>query len=221
MNRRHGYLLVLGTAHDRVGMDRYESQLPPIYAAHKGYRLGGGDQSGGITFLDGGLDNLAMMLARFPTPESVSDFWWSDEYREAYIHRKNAGRFSVVALPGLDNEPDPIPGGRGFLIAMANPASPGCWRRFADPFLNSVTSHGGTILADAGPEAIERLESLMPGSHVILTMFASEKAAEDAWNAVAPDLEQQKESCGSVNVIALAGLPDDHPRRLTQDVYAT
>ncbi|MBT4740505.1 MAG: DUF1330 domain-containing protein [Rhodospirillaceae bacterium] len=221
MNRRHGYLLVLGTARDPVGMDRYHNQLPPIYAEHKGYRLVVGSPGDGATFLDGGLDNLSMMLARFPSPECISDFWWSDEYRKAYIHRKDAGRFSAVGLPGLDQEPDPMPGRRGFLVAMATPASPGGWRRFADPFITGISGHGGTVLADAGPEAIERLESLMPGSHIIVAMFSSEQTAKDAWAAVAPDVESQKEACGSVNVIALAGLPDDHPERLTQDVYAT
>ncbi|NKB43713.1 MAG: DUF1330 domain-containing protein [Alphaproteobacteria bacterium] len=221
MNRRHGYLLVMGTAHDPVGMDRYQSQLLPIYAAHKGYRLVMGDTSSGVAFLDGGLDNLGLMLARFPSPECISDFWWSEEYRKAYIHRKDAGRFSAVALPGLDQEPDPIVGGRGFLVAMATPKSPGCWRRFADPFLNCALERGGNVLADSGPEAVERLESLMPGSHIIVTMFTTVNAAKDAWKAMAPGLEQQRDACGPVNVIALAGLPDDHPERLTQDVYAT
>jgi len=221
MSRHHGYLLVLGTAHDQAGMDRYESQLPPIYGAHKGYRLGAGDQNSGVTFLDGGLGNLGMMLARFPTPESVSAFWWSDEYRRAYIFRKNAGRFSVVAFPGLDKEPDPIPGNRGFLIAMATPETPGRWRRFADPFLDGVREFKGTVLADAGPEAIERLESLMPGSHIIVTMFESEQNAKDAWDAMSPSLDEQKDACGSVNIIALAGLADEHPSRLTEDTFAS
>lgn len=39
MSRHHGYLLVMGTADERTGMDRYQSKLPPIYAAHNGYRL--------------------------------------------------------------------------------------------------------------------------------------------------------------------------------------
>ncbi len=221
MNRRHGYLLVLGTAHDQAGIDRYQSELPPVYAAHKGYRLGMGDHTSGTTFLDGSLKNLGMMLARFPSPESVSEFWWSEEYREAYRHRKNAGRFAAVALPGLDQESDPIVGERGYLVAMATPETPGCWRRFAEPFLAKAREQCGIVLADTGPDGIERLESLMPGSHVIVAMFASEQASKDAWAAIAPDLEQQKVECGSVNIISLAGLPDDHPERLTQEVFAT
>lgn len=221
MSRHHGYLLVLGSADDRVGMDRYQSNLPPIYAAHKGYRLVMGGKTGGVTFLDGGLKSLSMMLARFPSPESVSEFWWSDEYRQAYIHRKNAGRFSAVALPGLDRNADPIPGNRGFLVAMATPKSPGCWRRFADPFLDGIKEFKGTVMADAGPEAIERLESLMPGSHIIVAMFATEQDAKEAWDSISPKLEEQREACGTVNVIALGGLEDDHPLRLTDDVFAT
>lgn len=221
MSRHHGYLLVLGTADERAGMDLYQSKLPPIYAAHKGYRLVMGGQTGGVTFLDGGLNNLSMMLARFPSPESVSEFWWSEDYRKAYVIRKNAGRFSAVALPGLDRNHDPIPGNRGYLVAMANPDRPGCWRRFADPFLDGVQKHKGTVLADSGPEAIERLESLMPGSHIIVTMFESEQDAKNAWAEISPTVDEQREACGSVNVIALAGLPDEHPWRLTEDTFAS
>lgn len=220
MNRRHGYLLVLGTPHDRAGMDRYQSKLPQIYAGHEGYRLVMGGQTGGVTFLAGGLNNISVMLARFPTPESVSEFWWSDDYREAYSHRKDAGRFSAVALPGLDHEPDPIPGGRGYLIAMAAPQSPGCWRRFADPFLEGVKELGGTVLADTGPEAIERLESLLPGSHVIVTMFDSEDAAKNAWRGLSEKIEEEREACDPVNIIAVNGLADDHPWRLNRETEA-
>lgn len=220
MSRRHGYLLVLGTPLERAGMDRYQAKLPPIYAQHKGYRLVMGGQTGGVTFLSGGLDNMSMMLACFPTPEAVSEFWWSDGYRDAYAHRKTAGRFSAVALPGLDRERDPIQGGRGYLVAMAAPRSPGCWRRFADPFLDGVKKEGGVVLADAGPEAIERLESLLPGSHVIVTMFKNEDAAKTAWSNLADDLKDQREACEPVNVIALTGLADDHPWRLNLEAEA-
>lgn len=214
MSRRNGYLLVLGTPHDRAGMDRYQSMLPPVYAHHKGYRLVMGGQTGGVTVLAGGIPTTSVMLARFPTPESVSEFWWSDAYRAAYAHRKDAGRFSAVALPGLDREPDPIPGGRGYLIAMAAPRSPGCWRRFADPFLDGIKNVGGTVLCDAGPEGIERLESLMPGSHVIVAMFESEDAAQEAWNNLDEKLKDQRAACDPVNIIALNGLADDHAWRL-------
>lgn len=214
MSRRNGYLLVLGTAHDQAGMDRYQAELPPIYSRHGGYRLGMGDQNSGVTFLAGGLNNMGMMLARFPTPESVSEFWWSDEYRDAYTYRRSAGRFSAVALPGLDREPDPVPGGRGYLVAMAAPQSPGCWRRFADPFLDGVKELGGTVLADTGPEAIERLESLLPGSHVIVTMFTTESAAQDAWRSLSDKIEKQRKDCDPVNIIVLKGLAEDHPERL-------
>jgi len=214
MSRRHGYLLVLGTAHDRAGMDRYQAELPPIYGRHGGYRLVMGDHNSGVAFLAGGLANLGVMIARFPTPEAVSEFWWSDDYREAYTHRKDAGRFSAVAVPGLDREPDPIPGNRGYLIAMAAPQSPGFWRRFADPFLAGVETLGGTVLADSGPEAVERLESLLPGSHVIVTMFENKETAQRAWDSLANEIEDQRKACDPVNIVVMSGLPEDHPERL-------
>lgn len=220
MSRRHGYLLVLGTAHDQAGMDRYQAQLPPIYARHKGYRLVMGDQDSGVTFLTGGLANMGMMLACFPASEGVSEFWWSDEYRDAYAYRKSAGRFAAVALPGLDREQDPIQGGRGYLVAMAAPQSPGRWRRFADPFLDGVKKEGAIVLADAGPEAIERLESLLPGSHVIVAMFKNDEAAKTAWSNLSESLTHQREACEPVNIIALTGLADDHPARLNLEAEA-
>lgn len=114
MKRRPGYLLVLGQPLERDGMDKYQAKLPPIYADHSGYRLVMGGKSGGVEFLNGGLQNLSVMLAKFPSPDDVSQFWWSDAYREAYTIRRSAGRFSAVALAGLaDNESDTVPGSRG------------------------------------------------------------------------------------------------------------
>ena len=124
-------------------------------------------------------------------------------------------------MPGLDREKDPLPGDCGYLVAMAAPASPGCWRRFADPFITGLEKQGGTVLADAGPEAVERLESLMPGSHFIVAKFSSEQASKDAWTALAPDLDEQTKACDPVTIVALAGLKDDHPLRLTEAIYAS
>ena len=215
MIRRHGYLLVLGTPLERTGMDKYQSLLPPIYKQHSGYRLVMGGQTGGVSFLSGGLKNLSVMLARFPAPDDVSDFWWSEDYRNAYNVRKNAGRFAAVGLAGVDKLQDPIPGERGYLVAMAAPKTPGCWRRFADPFLEGIKQHKGDVLADSGPEGIERLENLMPGSHVIVAMFEDEHAAKETWAALAPTLEHELKECDPVTIIALAGLKNDHPWRLT------
>lgn len=220
MKRRHGYLLVMGSPLERTGMDRYQAKLPPIYQTHKGYRLVMGGQTGGVTFLAGGLNNLSVMLARFPTPEAVSEFWWSEAYREAYTIRKDSGRFSAVALPGADQEPDPIAGSKGYLVAMAAPQSPGCWRRFADPFLDGVRSRGGTVLSDSGPEAIERLESLLPGSHIIVIMFASAREAQHAWAEMDESLTELREACEPINIIALEGLHEDHEWRLNLEQEA-
>ncbi len=78
----------MGTPIDRGKMDAYQSLLSPIFSAHGGSRLVMGGQSGGVTYLSGGLDNLSVMLARFSSPESVSEFWWSEDYRAAYRIRK-------------------------------------------------------------------------------------------------------------------------------------
>lgn len=217
MNLKPGYLLVIGTPIERTGMDRYQERLPSIYREYGGYRLVMGGQSGGVDFLEGGLSNLSMMLARFPSPENVSDFWWSEDYRQAYILRKRAGKFSAVGLPGLDRELDPFPGDRGYLVAMATPESPGRWRRFADALSAGLKEHGATILVDAGPEAIERLESLLPGSHVLVAMLPSADSVKTAWKDLAPGLTELRDAAEPVNIVALAGLPDNHPWRLTRE----
>jgi uncharacterized protein (DUF1330 family) len=207
----------LGRPLERAGMDRYQEKLPPIYAAHHGYRLVMGGESGGVRILSGGLGNLSAMLARFPSPDQVSDFWWSDAYREAYVHRKNAGRFAAVGLPGLDRAADPIPGGHGYLLISSNPEKPSQWRKFADAFIAALGDQGGTIMVDAGPEAVERLESLMPGSHFIVCQFASMTGAEEAWAALSEEFSDLRAPCEPVNAIALDGLSDNHPWRLTEE----
>ncbi len=216
MSLKPGYLLVIGTPLEHEGMERFQKNLPPIYADHQGYRLFMGNRSSGVTFLSGGLNNLSMMLARFPSPETVSEFWWSKDYRKAYIMRKNAGRFSAVGLPGSVHERKtiPVPGGRGYLVAMATPHSPGRWRRFADALATGLKNRGGTILIDAGPEAIERLESLLPGSHVFIAMLPSEAEAKEAWADLESGLEELREAAEPVNIAVLSGLPDGHPDRL-------
>ncbi len=221
MKCRSGYLFVLGRPLERSGMDKYQERLPPIYAQHSGYRLVMGGQTGGVTFLNGGLDNLSVMLAKFPSHDDVSDFWWSDAYREAYTLRRNSGRFSAVALTGLAEDDDGLePGGMGYLVVMSNPDKPGQWRRYADAFVAGVDKQGGTVLIDAGPESVERLESLMPGSHFVVARFTSDADAQAAWSALSAELADLQAPCEPVNVIALAGLPDGHPLRLTQDTVA-
>ena len=215
MESKPGYLLVMGTALDPDAMNRYQERIPPIYESYKGYRLVMGEPPGDATFLAGGLSSLGVMLARFPSLDHVSDFWWSEDYRKAYLVRKNAGRFSAVGLPGLDQERDPVSGSRSYLLAMATPEAPGRWRPFADALSVGLKSLGATILADAGPEAIERLEGLMLGSHVLIAMMPSGQNAKWAWATLGPELDALREAAEPVNVVALEGLPDDHPERLT------
>jgi uncharacterized protein (DUF1330 family) len=210
-----GYLLVMGTALDRDAMNRYQERIPPIYESYGGYRLIMGEPPGDATFLAGSLNNPGVMLARFPSLDHVSEFWWSEDYRKAYLLRKDAGRFAAVGLPGLDREPDPLPGSRSYLVAMAAPDSPGPWRHFADALAAGLHGLGATILADAGPEAIERLENSMPGSHVLVAVMPRGQDAKSAWAALGPELEGLREAAEPVNIMALEGLPDDHPGRLT------
>lgn len=215
MESKPGYLLVMGTALDPHAMNRYQERIPPIYQNYEGYRLVMGEPPGDATCLAGGLNNLGVMLARFPSLDHVSDFWWSEDYRNAYLVRENAGRFSAVGLPGLDREPDPLPGSRSYLLAMATPEAPGQWRPFADALAVGLQRLGATILADAGPEALERLEGLMPGSHVLIALMPLGQNAKSAWAALGPQLDALREAAKPVNVMALEGLPDDHPERLT------
>ena len=215
MESKHGYLLVMGTASDADRMSRYQAIIPPIYERYKGYRLVMGEPPGDATFLAGGLDNLGVMLARFPSLDHVSDFWWSEDYRKAYSVREHAGKFSVVGLAGVDDEPDPLPGSRGYLVAMATPDNSRQWRQFADALIAGLQSLGAKILANAGPEAIERLENSMPGSHILVAVMPVGQDGESAWAALSTEFDVLREAAETLSIIALEGLPDDHPERLT------
>ena len=216
MSQKSGYLLVMGTPTDRARMDAYQDLLPPIYEGHGGYRLVMGGRSGGVTYLSGGSNELSVMLAHFPTPESVSEFWWSDEYREAYRVRKKAGRFAAAGLPGLDGKAKAFDGAQGFLLVLASPKSPGRWRRFADALSDGLKNRGATMLIDDGPEATERLESRLPGSHVVVAMLPSEDDAKKTWAELKSSLSDLIADAEPMIVAALKGLPGDHPWRLTQ-----
>ena len=92
MSQKPGYLVVMGHGHpDRPGKNGCLS-VPSLAHLLCPWGVpagdGGGGQSGGVTYLSGGLDNLSVMLARFSSPESVSEFWWSEDYRAAYRIRK-------------------------------------------------------------------------------------------------------------------------------------
>lgn len=220
MTRRPGYMLAIGSPLEHASLGRYEELVPQIYAAHRGYRLGLGNNAKSVNFLHGGLKNLTVVLAKFPSPDDVSDFWWSDAYREAYVLRKSAGRFAAVGLPGLSRDQGPVPGDAGYLVVMSNPEKPSQWRKFADAFVTGLDSHGGTLMVDAGPEAVERLESLMPGSHFIVCRFESVNAAQAAWTAIAHDFSDLYAPCEPVNVITLQGLKDDRPTPLTEQTVS-
>ena len=217
MGSKPGYLLVMGTASDADSMAHYGSIIPPIYEHYRGYRLAMGEPPGDATFLAGSLDNLGVMLARFPSLDHVCGFWWSDDYRKAYAVRENAGKFSVVGLPGIDDEPDPLPGSRGYLVAMATPQKPEQWRQFADVLRAGLQNLGATMLADAGPEAIERLEGSMPGSHILVALMPPDQDAKSAWVALSAEFGVLREPAEPINIIALEGLPNDHPERLTEE----
>jgi uncharacterized protein (DUF1330 family) len=215
MAPQSGYLLVMGTALDQDRMDRYQKIIPSIYASFEGYRLVMGAPPADVTFLAGGLREEGVMLARFPSPGHVSGFWWSEEYRKAYAVRENAGRFAAIALPGLNGEVDPLPGSRSYLVAMATPDDPERWRHFAAALGAGLQAMGATILADANSEAIERLEGSMPGSYVLVAMMPPGQDAATAWAALEADVDFPGASRAPAHVLALEGLPDDHPERLT------
>ncbi len=117
-------------------------------------------------------------------------------------------------MPGLDDGAKTIGGDQGFLLVLATPESPGRWRRFADALSVALEDCGATLLIDDGPEAIERLENLLPGSHVLVAMLPSEESAKTVWSEIKNTLGNLVADVEPINVVALKGLPDDHPWRL-------
>ena len=216
MESKPGYLLVMGTAFDQESMDRYQATIPPIYEQYKGYRLGMGEPPGDAAFLSGSLKDQGVMLARFPSPSHVSGFWWSDDYRAAYSIRKDAGEFAVVGLRGVDQEPDPLPGSRSYLLAIAASDSASQGRAFADALGAGLNNLGAEVLVDAGPESTERLEGTMPGSHFLIAMMPPGRGAKSVWAEIERNFDVLREAAQSVHVISLEGLPADHPERLTR-----
>ena len=56
----------------------------------------------------------------------------------------------------------------------------------------------------------------MPGSHILVAMMPPGQDAESAWGALEPEFDVLCEAAEQVHIMALAGLPDDHPGRLTR-----
>lgn len=97
------YMIVLGEVLDRPAfMERYASQLAPLYAEYGGryLALGGGP---GIEVLEGDYTPPSYVLSTWPNAQAARDFWNSDAYdvlRRARID--NAwGEFDVLLIQGL------------------------------------------------------------------------------------------------------------------------
>jgi hypothetical protein len=57
----------------------------------------------------------------------------------------------------------------------------------------------------------------MPGSHVLVAVMPAGQDAKSAWAALGPEFDVLREAAEPVNIMALEGLPDDHPGRLTRE----
>lgn len=95
-----GYLVTIATdvAVDRLGA--YSAALPPIYRAHGGRYLAMGGPGRGAEPQEGAPPR-SVMIARFPSLQSVHAFWQSPAYVAAKPLRAGCGTFAVYAAEGV------------------------------------------------------------------------------------------------------------------------
>ena len=95
-----GYLLVQGTVTDPEGFKAYNAALPPIYKKYGGNYLAV-TPAARVELVEGGAENRAILIVKFPSKEAALGFWNSPEYQIAKKLREGKGTFFVTVLEGL------------------------------------------------------------------------------------------------------------------------
>jgi uncharacterized protein (DUF1330 family) len=179
-----GYMLVMGTTKKPEAMAEYSKLLPPIYARFQGYYVATGRKDATMTLLEGTFRNQSVVLARFPTVETVNEFWWSPEYRAAAKLRidADAGSFTVIRLKGRAGEGDRPLGKPGILIGIEAVKDPVKLREYGAKAGPLVRAHGGKIIAGGQRKDIESLEGNFGNFQVTVVRFPSLQGLRTFYN---------------------------------------
>jgi len=199
-----GYLAVFGHSLDPPGMRAYSDALPPIYDAHKGFYLGIGGPGRGVDLLEGSWFGHSLVYAQFPTQRAISDFWWSDAYRDAKKLREGAGVFNVVALGGNGNLAHT--GTPAFLISCCEVADEQAYSDYQDGLSELLADIDARTLAMAEPKDLTILEGEFPNQHVTVHSFVSLGSATSFWNGNRyKQLEALRGQAGRFNIFLVMG----------------
>ena len=199
-----GYLAVFGHSLDPPGMRAYSDALPPIYQKHKGFYLGIGGPGRGVDLLVGSWFGHSMVFAQFPTQAAISDFWWSQEYREAKQLREGAGVFNVISLPG--NGKVAHTGDPAFLISCCEVADEAAYQEYNDALNALCADVDAYVLASAKPKDLAILEGEFPNQSVTAHSFLSLGSATTLWNGTRyKGLEELRDKAGRFNIFLVMG----------------
>jgi uncharacterized protein (DUF1330 family) len=186
---------------NREAMQAYSAATPPIYVKYQGHYLGVGGVGRGVEHLVGDWPTQAVMLAQFPSPQAVSDFWWGPEYRAAAKLREGAVEVDVCRLEGTGAAPPESTATPAYLILA---------QRSGEVTLETalVERHGGVELVHGETARVETLEGDLSGVSVGLVAFPSGEALQAFWaDPEAQGLVQKLSQSGELNAFRLAGQP--------------
>ena len=168
---RPGFLFVTGFATNTEVIAKYARTLPAIYEKFSGYYLASGSPGHGVNVLEGDWEPRAIILAKFPTVESVNAFWWSPEYRASATIREGAGQFDVVRLKGRPGDLARPTGKPAYIVGMIQIRDAAKNAEYGKQALPLVLGAGGKVLAGGSRKDIELLEGEFGNKSITIVQF--------------------------------------------------
>ncbi len=168
-------------------MKDYSAALPPIYKKYGGHYLALGGSGRGVRALTETWNDRAIMLATFPSPQAVSGFWWSPEYRAAAKLREGAVDVDVCGLAGQAA----APAHKFFLIAALR--GPDQSLETLMPPQEDLARSGANILVSATGEEVEALEGDFADTSIVIIGFPDEAALTSLWSVWGTQLNQRSD----------------------------
>lgn len=196
---RLGYLFVMGNVSNPEVIAGYAKTLPPIYAKYQGIYVATGTPGKTAQVLEGNFKAQSVLIARFPSPDAVNEFWWSPEYRKSAQMRIGAGAFDVLRLKGRPGETSAPPSKAGYLVALEVMKFPEKMQAYAEKARPVLAAYGGKIISSGGRKDIELLEGVFGNRQITIVRFDSLKALrafynDPAYQAAIP-LRQEAADC--------------------------